>query len=230
MNRATAMIGSENSNRKATTVVIQTKTGIRSRRIPLALMLNTVTRKFTADTSEARPRIWRPKRPVVHGGARRVERPGIGLVAEPPPVGRVGEEVEAPRPSAQRQVATDPVGAYGGQRGAEEEGGVEEDPTEEEDPPGEGIEPGEGNVPGPDHQRQQVVHEGGTCGHHEEEDHRRAVHGEQGVVGPGGEELAVGLGELDPEEKGLYAADDEEGEGGIAIHDPDLLVVDRGDP
>jgi hypothetical protein len=60
MNRATAMIGSENRRRKATTVVIQANTGIRRSRIPLARMLNTVTRKLTDETSEARPRICRP--------------------------------------------------------------------------------------------------------------------------------------------------------------------------
>ena len=66
--------------------------------------------------------------------------------------------------------------------------------------------------------------------HDEQEDHRRAVHREQGVVGTGGEELAVGLGQLDPEQQGLDATDDEEGEGGVAVHDPDLLVIDRRHP
>ena len=62
MNRATAMIGSENSSRKATTIVIQMNTGIRSSRMPFARMLNTVTRKFTAEISDAMPRICNPSR------------------------------------------------------------------------------------------------------------------------------------------------------------------------
>ncbi len=61
MNKATAMIGSEKRRRNEVMVVIQANTGIRRRRIPLALMLKTVTTKFTEDTNEARPTIWRPR-------------------------------------------------------------------------------------------------------------------------------------------------------------------------
>ncbi len=60
MNRATAMIGKEKRSRKATTVDIQANTGMRSSRIPFALMLKTVTMKLTDEISEARPRICRP--------------------------------------------------------------------------------------------------------------------------------------------------------------------------
>jgi len=61
MNRAMAMMGSEKSSSNATTRVIQTNTGIRSSRIPLARMLRMVTMKFTAEMSEATPRICSPR-------------------------------------------------------------------------------------------------------------------------------------------------------------------------
>jgi hypothetical protein len=54
------MMGREKRRRKATTVVIQANTGIRISRIPLALMLNTVTMKLIAETSEASPSICSP--------------------------------------------------------------------------------------------------------------------------------------------------------------------------
>ena len=57
MKSATAMIGIENSSRKATTVDIHTNTGIRNSRIPLARMLKMVTMKLTAETSDASPMI-----------------------------------------------------------------------------------------------------------------------------------------------------------------------------
>ncbi len=60
MNSATAMMGSENSSRKATIIVIHTNTGIRSSRIPLARRLRMVVMKFTAEISDASPRIWSP--------------------------------------------------------------------------------------------------------------------------------------------------------------------------
>jgi hypothetical protein len=61
MNKATAMIGREKRSRNEVIVVIQANTGMRRRRIPFALKLNTVTRKLTEDTREARPIIWSPR-------------------------------------------------------------------------------------------------------------------------------------------------------------------------
>ena len=61
MNKATAMIGSENRRRKEVIVVIQANTGMRRRRIPLARKLSTVTKKLTEDTREARPMICSPR-------------------------------------------------------------------------------------------------------------------------------------------------------------------------
>ena len=60
MNSATAIIGSENSSRKATIMVIQMKTGIRSRRMPRARRLKMVVMKLTAEISEASPSICSP--------------------------------------------------------------------------------------------------------------------------------------------------------------------------
>ncbi len=63
MNRATAMIGSENSSRNATTSVIHTNTGMRSNLMPFARMLKMVAMKFTDEISDARPRICSPMAP-----------------------------------------------------------------------------------------------------------------------------------------------------------------------
>ena len=60
MNRAMAMIGSENSSSSATTSVIHTNTGMRSSRIPGARMLRIVTMKLTAEISDAIPSICSP--------------------------------------------------------------------------------------------------------------------------------------------------------------------------
>ena len=54
------MIGSENSNRNATTVAIQANTGIRIRLIPGARIASTVVMKLTDDSTEPRPRTTRP--------------------------------------------------------------------------------------------------------------------------------------------------------------------------
>ena len=66
--------------------------------------------------------------------------------------------------------------------------------------------------------------------HDHEEHHRDAVHREGLVVEVGRDELAVRLGQLDPDEQRLDAADEEEHQRGRAVHDADLLVVDAEQP
>jgi len=115
-------------------------------------------------------------------------------------------------------------------RTTEEPARVQEDAAEEERPVAEGVHPGEGDVTGADLQRQQVVGERRGHGHHHEEDHGDGVHGEDLVVGLGAEHVVVGHRQLGPDEQGLDAAHQEEEEGGVAVHQADLLVIDRGDP
>ena len=103
-------------------------------------------------------------------------------------------------------------------------------PPNEERPEAERVEAGEGDVSGPDLQRQQVVHERRADRHDDQEDHRDAVHREDLVVEVGAEQLAVRRGELEADQQGLDAADQEEEQRRGAVHDADLLVVDGGDP
>src|SRR5581483_1906683 len=113
---------------------------------------------------------------------------------------------------------------------AREEADVQEDAAEQEHPEAERVEAREGDVARPDHQRDQQVHEGDAERHDDEEDHRRAVHREDGVVLVGVQERLVRRRELDAHEQRLDAPDEEEDEGRQAVHDADLLVVDGGQP
>ncbi len=112
----------------------------------------------------------------------------------------------------------------------EEDARVEGHPAEEQEPERERVQAREGHVPGADHQRDQVVAEAGQHRHHEQEDHRGAVHRDQPVVGLGRDHGAVRLRQLEAHHQGLDAADDEEDEGGEQVEDPDLLVVGGGQP
>ena len=57
---AAVTIGIANSVRNATTVIIQTKTGMRNSVIPGARMLRTVTMKLTAEVTEPMPSMISP--------------------------------------------------------------------------------------------------------------------------------------------------------------------------
>ena len=102
-------------------------------------------------------------------------------------------------------------------------------PGEEEDPVAEGVEPGKGHVPGADLQRDQVVAEAGQHRGVEEEDHGRAVHGEQLVVGLGRQHVVVGRGQLVPHDQGGQTGQEEEDERGVDVAAADALVVDGGE-
>ena len=113
---------------------------------------------------------------------------------------------------------------------AEDEAGVQEQAAREEHPVAEGVQAREGHVPGADHDRHEVVEEGGRQRHDDQEDHRQAVHREQHVVLVGRQHVGVGASELRPDEESLEAADQEEEEGRVAVQHADALVVGRRQP
>jgi hypothetical protein len=115
-------------------------------------------------------------------------------------------------------------------RASQQEARVEEQPAQDEAPEAEGVQPGEGDVTRPDLERNEVVRERGQHRHDHQEDHGRAVHREDLVVGLLVDDLAVRLGQLGPDDQRLQSADGEERHGADAVHDPDPLVVDRGEP
>ncbi len=126
------------------------------------------------------------------------------------------------------------LGAYaepaGVRHAAEERAGVQEQPAQQEHPEAVGVQTRERHVARPDHQRDQVVEERRRHRHHEQEDHRDAVHREDLVVLIGVQQRVVGLGQLAADQQRLEPADDEEEERDEPVHQSDLLVVHRGEP
>ena len=115
-------------------------------------------------------------------------------------------------------------------RAAKEERRVDEQTAEEERPVRERVQPWERDVTRTDHQRDQVVEERGAERHHDEEDHRDAVHREDLVVLLGRQDVTVRMGELEADQQRLAPTDEEERERRDAVEDADALVVDGGDP
>ena len=103
-------------------------------------------------------------------------------------------------------------------------------PPNEEAPEAERVDAGERDVTGADLQRHEVVGERRRHRHHEEEHHGGGVHREHLVVEAGAEHRAVGAGQLQADEQRLDAADEEEEHRHDAVHDAELLVVDREHP
>jgi hypothetical protein len=106
---------------------------------------------------------------------------------------------------------------------------VQQDAAGQVHPVAEGVEAGERHVARADLQRRQVHGEPFEHRHGEEEHHRRAVHGEDLVVGLRRQERALRGGELDADEQTLDAADGEEHQGGPDEPHADLLVVHRAE-
>ena len=92
--------------------------------------------------------------------------------------------------------------------------------AEQVQPVGEGVEPGERDVGGADLQRDDEVGEPEDDGGGVEQQHDRAVHGEQLVVLLRGEELHAGLGQFGPHQQGQHPTGQEEPQGGDDVHDP----------
>jgi hypothetical protein len=122
---------------------------------------------------------------------------------------------------------TPELGAYMNQppsaAATEEPRRVEHDATEQERPERQRVETGERDVSSADLQRQQVVHERGAERHHHQEDHGGSVHRVHLVVEVGAEELALGGSELQADQDGFDAADQEEEDRGAPYMMPIFL-------
>ena len=131
------------------------------------------------------------------------------------------------RPRGERRVGR-PARPGGAALGEERE--QQDDAAEDEEPVGEGVQAREGHVAGADHQRHEVVREPGEDRDDDEEDHRRAVHRQDLVVGVPGQEVVARLRELRPHQHRHHAAGEEEDPGGDDVEDPDPLVVHGDEP
>ena len=111
-----------------------------------------------------------------------------------------------------------------------DEAEVQDDAAESAHPEAEGIEAREGHVARADHQRHKVIRKSEQQRHADEEDHRRAVHGEQLVEELRRNEVVVRDGQLDAHHRGFEAADHQEQDPVHDVHEAELLVIDRDDP
>ena len=188
--------------RVAVTSTVQTRIGIRKRVIPGARILKMVAMKLTDPRIEAVPT---SSRPISH---RSVPGPGEYLAC------------------GQRVVA----GPALGRRAAEQVAGEDQQPAERQEPEAERVDARERHVRRAELERHDVVREAGQDRHHEQEDHDRAVHREGLVVGPLVQELETRHGQLGTHHQRQDAGREEEEERVDDVQDPDLLVVDRGQP
>ena len=109
-----------------------------------------------------------------------------------------------------------------------DEAGHRDHRAEQEQPEAQRVQPRERDVGSADLQRKHQVGEpehdrGGV-----EQQHHRAVHGEQLVELLVGQELQAGQRELGAHEQRQQPADEEEDEAGDAVHDADQLVIGGG--
>ena len=184
------------------TRMFQVKIGIRNIVMPGARRQTTVVIMLTAPRIVPRPATGETHDPQVGTGARGVQCVGERRVGEPAEVG----------------------GAAGG-----DEAGDGDDRAEQVQPVGERVEPRERDVGRTDLQRQDVVGEPEQDRRRVEQQHDRAVHGEQLVVLLVGEELLPGPGELGAHEQRHQAAYQEEHERRGQVHQTDRLGVGRVD-
>jgi hypothetical protein len=102
--------------------------------------------------------------------------------------------------------------------------------AQRQEPEREGIDPRERHVRRADLERDEVVPEARQDRDDEQEQHERGVHRERLVVEGLVHELEAGLGQLEPDHQGEESAGHEEDHRVDQVHDPDLLVVGRGQP
>jgi len=90
---------------------------------------------------------------------------------------------------------------------------------------------GKGQILGADHQRyQKISKDCGDRGNQKKENHRHAVHGEELVVSFGGDQITGGREEVDADQGGENAADEEENGDRAEIQEGDALVVGGEQP
>ncbi|CKS75091.1 Uncharacterised protein [Mycobacterium tuberculosis] len=110
-----------------------------------------------------------------------------------------------------------------------DEAGCPDGGAKYEQPERKGVQPGEGHVGCADLQRQ---HQVGETKHNRrgiEQQHDRAVHGEQLVELLIRQELQTGCGQLGPHQQRQQATDEEKAYARDAVHDADHLVIGGGD-
>jgi hypothetical protein len=107
---------------------------------------------------------------------------------------------------------------------------VEQEPAEGKEPVAHRVQAWERHVARADHERHEVVSEADQGRHHDEEDHRRAVHREELVERLRSDERVVRDRELQADDERLGPADGKEEERGEEIEDADPLVVDGRRP
>ena len=111
-----------------------------------------------------------------------------------------------------------------------EEAGQQDQAAEREHVVAQQVEPRERHVGRADLQRHQLVREPDEQRGGEQQQHERAVHGEQLVVLLVGHHVLVRPEELDPDEEGHHPGAQEEEERGDQVQVPDDLVVGGGQP
>ena len=122
------------------------------------------------------------------------------------------------------------VGEPAGLGRREEHRRVQREAAEQVHPVRPRVQAREGDVARADHQREQVVREARPHRHDDQEDHRRAVHGEDLVVPLRRQQRVVRDRQLRAHQQRLDPAQHEEHQDGDEVHDPDLLVIGGGDP
>ena len=197
---AEVRIGNASSTITLVIRMFQVKIGIRNIVMPGARRVTTVVIMLTAPRMVPRPDMARPmihRSPPTPGRVGGVAERGVGVPAEVGGAARSGEA------------------AHHGE------------PAEQEQPVGQRVQPREAHVRGADLQRQHQVGEREQHGRREQQQHDRAVHGEQLVVLLQAEELQPGPGQLTAHQQRHHAAGQEERERGDQVHLADGLVIGR---
>ncbi len=115
-------------------------------------------------------------------------------------------------------------------RASGENAAVQEEPAEGRHPEAESIQARKRHVARADHQRNEIVSEAEEDRHGDEKDAGRAVQREQTVEGLGREKRGIRVRQLNAHKNRFDSHNDEKQQRVDDVHDPDLLVVDGGEP
>ena len=107
---------------------------------------------------------------------------------------------------------------------------MQENSTKRDTPETESVEARERHVARADLQGKNVINETEQRRHHDEKDHRRAMHGEELVECVGVEKIVVRHCQLEADEKRFQSADDEKEERRHHIKNSDPFVINGGEP